>query len=102
VSTERDDRSAKQAYAKYYSEAGSLEYQQRKPKKHAAELRLIDRAFSLIPYMLEPRSHRILDIPCGGGRVMIHLGRRGCMIEGADVSPPMVGMRVLKSHSRRD
>ena len=45
-----------------YDEERSRKYQQRRPAKHAAEMRLIDRAFALVPKTLH-----VLDAPCGGG-----------------------------------
>jgi cyclopropane fatty-acyl-phospholipid synthase-like methyltransferase len=73
------------AYRKHYDAEGSRRYQHRKPAKHRAELRLIDRAFALIP-----KRHRVLDIPCGGGRLMIHLAKEGFDVTGADVSEGML------------
>lgn len=60
-------------------------YQIRKPRKHLAEMRLVDRAFALIP-----KSHRVLDAPCGGGRVAIHLAKQGYRVACADLSDAMI------------
>jgi len=60
-------------------------YQQRPPAKHRAEMRLLDRAFALIP-----KEHRVLDAPCGTGRVSVHFARRGYAMTAADLSPAMV------------
>jgi ubiquinone/menaquinone biosynthesis C-methylase UbiE len=68
-----------------YDEKQSLKYQQRKPGKHRAEMRLIDRAFAMIP-----KTHRVLDVPCGGGRVAIHLARQGYEVSAADLSDSMI------------
>ena len=54
-----------------YDQTTATKYQTRKPAKHRAEMRLIDRAFALIP-----KTHRVLDVPCGGGRVAVHLAKR--------------------------
>src|ERR1051326_5163463 len=62
-------------------------YQHRKPHKHRAEMRLIDRAFALVP-----KSHRVLDVPCGGGRVMLHLAQKGYTASGADLSESMLAI----------
>jgi ubiquinone/menaquinone biosynthesis C-methylase UbiE len=70
-----------------YDERGARGYQRRKPAKHRAEMRLIDRAFALIP-----KRHRVLDVPCGGGRLMIHLAGKGYTIAGADYSEPMLAV----------
>lgn len=46
---------------------------------------LIDRVFRHVPH-----AHRVLDLPCGGGRVAVHLARRGYRVTAADRSPAMV------------
>jgi 2-polyprenyl-3-methyl-5-hydroxy-6-metoxy-1,4-benzoquinol methylase len=74
-----------ETYRRTYDAKQSLRYQNRKSAKHAAELRLIDRAFARIP-----KTHRVLDVPCGGGRVMLHLAKRGYTVAGADVSEGMI------------
>jgi len=62
-------------------------HQHRKPHKHKAEMRLIDRAFRRIP-----KNHRVLDVPCGGGRVMLHLAQKGYFASGADLSESMIAI----------
>jgi 2-polyprenyl-3-methyl-5-hydroxy-6-metoxy-1,4-benzoquinol methylase len=78
------DKAAYPAKSKYDSRQ-SCGYQQRKPAKHRAEMRLIDRAFALVP-----KSHRVLDVPCGGGRVLLHLAAQGYAVAGADFSEAML------------
>ena len=76
-----------EAYAaryKYDQNNEAIEYYKRDLKKHLAELRLIDRAFALVP-----KQHRVLDLPCGGGRLCIHLGQQGYQMSGADLSEAM-------------
>src|SRR6266853_4333021 len=68
-----------------YTKEPSKKYQKRKPGKHRAEMRLIDNAFSHIP-----KSHRVLDVPCGGGRVTIHLAKKGYNMSSADLSDNMI------------
>lgn len=68
-----------------YNEATARRYQVRKESKHRAEMKLVDKAFSLIP-----RSHRVLDLPCGGGRVTVHLGLQGYAMSSADLSDAML------------
>jgi 2-polyprenyl-3-methyl-5-hydroxy-6-metoxy-1,4-benzoquinol methylase len=68
-----------------YDETRSRKYQKRPPDKHVAEMRLLDRAFALIP-----SEHRVLDAPCGGGRVTIHLAKKGYRVRAADLSEAMV------------
>jgi len=68
-----------------YDETTARKYQVRKEGKHQAEMRMVDRAFALIP-----KSHRILDVPCGGGRVTIHLAKNGYSLSSADLSDSMI------------
>src|SRR5690349_5081533 len=68
-----------------YTEDRSRKYQQRKSGKHSAEMRLLERAFALIP-----KTHRVLDAPCGGGRVSIHLSGLGYQVSAADLSEAMI------------
>jgi len=68
-----------------YDESTARRYQVRKQGKHQAELRLIDRAFVLIP-----KGQRVLDMPCGGGRVTVHLARQGYVMTAADLSDSMI------------
>ena len=68
-----------------YTEATAKRYQVRKESKHLAEMKLVDRAFSLIP-----KTHRVLDLPCGGGRVTVHLGLQGYKMSSADLSDAML------------
>ena len=50
-------------------------------------MKLVDRAFSLIP-----KTHRVLDLPCGGGRVTVHLGLQGYKMSSADLSDAMLAI----------
>src|SRR5438876_12248204 len=68
-----------------YTESAARKYQQRKPGKHRAEMRLLDRAFAHIP-----KTHRVLDVPCGGGRVTLHLSKKGYKMSSADLSENMI------------
>jgi ubiquinone/menaquinone biosynthesis C-methylase UbiE len=70
-----------------YDDAQSRKYQCRKPHKHHAEMRLIDRAFALVP-----KTHSVLDTPCGGGRVLLHLAQKGYTVSGADLSESMLAI----------
>ncbi|MGH8726657.1 MAG: class I SAM-dependent methyltransferase [Burkholderiales bacterium] len=60
-------------------------YQRRRPARDRAELKLVERAFRLIP-----KNHRVLDIPCGAGRVTILLGQLGYSVTAAELSEPMI------------
>jgi ubiquinone/menaquinone biosynthesis C-methylase UbiE len=70
-----------------YDESTARKYQVRKESKHRAEMKLVSRAFALIP-----KSHRVLDIPCGGGRVVLHLSALGYPVTGADLSEAMLAI----------
>jgi 2-polyprenyl-3-methyl-5-hydroxy-6-metoxy-1,4-benzoquinol methylase len=70
-----------------YSEKSAKQYQVRKEGKNRAEMRLVDRAFSLIP-----KAHRVLDVPCGGGRVTVHLAKQGYNLSSADLSEAMLNL----------
>ena len=76
------------AYRKHYSTKGSRDYvNKRKLAKHVAEMRMIDRVFARIP-----TRHRVLDCPCGGGRLTVHLAQKGYNVTGADVSEEMINL----------
>lgn len=60
-------------------------YQHRKAGKHASELKLITRTFAQIPQNLE-----VIDLPCGGGRVFMHLASLGYKVRAGDLSPEMI------------
>ncbi len=68
-----------------YDERKASVYQQRKSHKHAGEIKLIDRTFAIIPKNLE-----VMDLPCGGGRVFLHLASRGYKVKAGDLSPEMI------------
>jgi SAM-dependent methyltransferase len=70
-----------------YDEKTAQRYQVREEGKHRAEMRLVDRAFTLIP-----KSHRVLDLPCGGGRVTVHLAQQGYDLSSADLSEAMLAI----------
>jgi 2-polyprenyl-3-methyl-5-hydroxy-6-metoxy-1,4-benzoquinol methylase len=72
-------------YRKLYTDKEAASYQQHKPEKHEAELRLTDCWFAQIS-----RYYSVLDVPCGGGRVTINLAQRGYAITGEDVSEGIV------------
>lgn len=66
-----------------YSESKALSYQTVKEGKNRAELRLVERAFRLVPI------GSVLDVPCGGGRVSLLLAGNGYQMTAADLSEPM-------------
>jgi ubiquinone/menaquinone biosynthesis C-methylase UbiE len=68
-----------------YNEPTARKYQVRKESKHRAEMRLVDGAFAHVP-----KSHRVLDVPCGGGRVTVHLARQEYNVSAADLSEAML------------
>src|SRR5262245_6720613 len=70
-----------------YNERKARTYQQRSPARDRAELRLVDRAFALVP-----KTHRVLDVPCGGGRVALRLARQGYRTAAGDLSDSMLAI----------
>lgn len=70
-----------------YTEKTARQYQIRKQDKHLTEMRLMDRAFAYIP-----KSHRVLDMPCGGGRVSLHVAGKGYTMSLGDLSEPMLAI----------
>jgi ubiquinone/menaquinone biosynthesis C-methylase UbiE len=70
-----------------YDEQTARQYQVRKERKHRGEMRLVERAFALVP-----KTHRVLDVPCGGGRVTVHLARLGYSMSAADLSDAMLAV----------
>src|ERR1041385_6008832 len=67
-----------------YTPEKARAYQNFKPSKMRAELRLVERAFSVIP------RGRVLDAPCGGGRVTLMLVGKGYDMTAADLSESMI------------
>jgi len=61
------------------------------------ELRLIDRALKYAK-VLPPA--RILDVPCGTGRLSLHLLKRGYSVTGVDISKEMV--RYIKKRLKKE
>jgi ubiquinone/menaquinone biosynthesis C-methylase UbiE len=70
-----------------YTPQAAQKYQSRKEGKHHAEMRMVDRAFALIP-----KSSRVLDVPCGGGRVSVHLSKKGYNVCSGDLSEAMLNI----------
>jgi ubiquinone/menaquinone biosynthesis C-methylase UbiE len=68
-----------------YDTSTALTYKNRPPGQHAAEMALIDRVFQMVP-----KNHRVLDLPCGGGRVSLHLAKQGYRMSCADYSEAML------------
>ncbi len=68
-----------------YTEVKARAYANRDARRNIPELRLVARAFQLIP---KPAS--VLDMPCGGGRVTVLLGQLGYQISAGDYSDPML------------
>jgi len=74
------------SFAKTYDLEQARRYRDRKdPRKHRAEMQLVDRALLCVP-----REHHVLDVPCGYGRVMAHLFAQGYRVSGADLSEAML------------
>lgn len=78
-----------------YDEATAKAYQERPPRQHAAEIALIDRVLRAMP-----TCRTMLDLPCGAGRVSLHLAQRGYAVTCADNSASMLELtrRVLEQN----
>ena len=77
-------------YRKTYSPEKAALYVQSKdenPDTNRAECALVRRAFAGIA-----RGSRVLDLPCGGGRMTVLLSQLGYEMEAADISPSMVDL----------
>jgi ubiquinone/menaquinone biosynthesis C-methylase UbiE len=81
-----------------YTQEAAEKYQVRKEGKHQAEMKMVDRAFALIP-----KGARVLDVPCGGGRVTVHLSQKGYNVSSGDLSEAMLriaGQAIAKAGFR--
>jgi 2-polyprenyl-3-methyl-5-hydroxy-6-metoxy-1,4-benzoquinol methylase len=67
-----------------YTPEKARAYQVRAEAKERSELRLVERAFKIVP------RGRVLDSPCGGGRVTLLLAGRGYEMTAADLSDSMI------------
>ena len=70
-----------------YDERKANIYQHRKVHKHVNEMKLLARAFALIP-----KDRTVLDLPCGGGRVFLRLAEKGYKVRAADLSDAMIAV----------
>ncbi len=70
-----------------YDEPTARRYQQRIAARHRAEWRLVERAFAAVPL-----THRVLDVPCGGGRMTVALAQKGYAVTAADLSDAMLAI----------
>jgi 2-polyprenyl-3-methyl-5-hydroxy-6-metoxy-1,4-benzoquinol methylase len=68
-----------------YVEKVARKYSEKKERKDLSEIRLLDRALLFVP-----KSNRVLDVPCGGGRVTVHLAKKGYNVSAADISEGMI------------
>ncbi|NMG33602.1 methyltransferase domain-containing protein [Azoarcus sp. TTM-91] len=68
-----------------YDEATAHAYQNKSSRRHRAEMKLVERALRQIP-----RDHRLLDLPCGGGRATLHAAALGFKVSAADYSDAML------------
>ena len=66
-----------------YTESAARRYQVMKDRKNRADLKRVSRAFRLVP------PGRVLDAPCGGGRVSLMLADQGYQMQSADLSEAM-------------
>jgi SAM-dependent methyltransferase len=86
--TDRSGVVRSHGYRKYYDRGHAEGYVRgirETDRKHRDECALVARAFERVP-----KRDRVLDIPCGGGRMTAFLLRLGYDVSGADVSPAML------------
>ena len=69
----------------YYGEKELRHFLSKQQEPQATEMRLVKKAFAEIP-----KAHHVLDIPCGGGFVTLHLARKGYWMSAADLSDAML------------
>ncbi len=84
VESIRIDRSPTYNGRVKYTPEKARAYQIRAERKERAELRLVERAFGVIP------RGQVLDAPCGGGRVTMMLAGLGYKMTAADLSDAML------------
>ena len=68
-----------------YDASTALAYKDRPARQQSAEMALLDRLFALVP-----KDRRVLDLPCGAGRVSVHLAMQGYHMSCADHSEAML------------
>lgn len=92
------DRRAPAIYrGKYkYDVATAAAYQKVNPRKHEAEMNLVDAAL-----MHLPRHGRLLDLPCGGGRVALRAAGQGFVVTAADISDAMLDITKRNAAASR-
>lgn len=83
ITNETNETPAYKGRVKYTPEKARA-YQVRAERKERSELRLVERAFREIP------PGRVLDAPCGGGRVSLLLAGLGYKMTAADLSDAML------------
>ena len=81
----------KESYSEYrnrtvYGQETSKRYAERK-RSHTAEFDLVDAAMERIP-----ADTKLIDLPCGGGRMSLHLAKQGYDVISADRSEHMISI----------
>lgn len=65
----------------------AMSYENRKPRKHLTEMRMISDAFGMIPV---ETINSVLDAPCGVGRISLWLSQKGFDVTGIDLGEAAV------------
>jgi ubiquinone/menaquinone biosynthesis C-methylase UbiE len=83
-----------------YDEAVAERYDHRPPWRHRPEMSLLEPALRLLP-----SGSRVLDAPCGAGRVSVRLAEMGMRVTSLDISPAMLArtrekMRRFRAEDR--
>jgi SAM-dependent methyltransferase len=82
-----DENSAAATRARFDSLASSMKYAGAldNTPRHRREIRCLDRCLANLP-----PGARVLDLPCGAGRLLPHLAGKGYRLHAADSSPHML------------
>jgi SAM-dependent methyltransferase len=60
----------------------------------------LDDADFLVRHLGLQAGQRVLDLPCGEGRVAIELAARGCQVTGVDISPGLLALARTRADAR--
>lgn len=61
----------------------------------------VEEAQFIIRTLALKNGHTVLDVPCGAGRIAVHLAKAGCQVTGVDLSPEFVARarrRLRRQH----
>jgi cyclopropane fatty-acyl-phospholipid synthase-like methyltransferase len=64
------------------------------PETTRAEADFLEKSLRLAP------GRRVLDVPCGDGRLALELASRGCRVTGVDISPDFLAAARASARER--